>query len=95
LFVAELGPDQGPQVRLLEPAPHGRQPADAGLFAGQLAATSGLLPLALPFGGTRSDSWQLNAIGGSCWSSAVLAGLVVLDERVATSLVVGWSSALG
>jgi len=92
------------------------------LSAGQLIAASGLLALALPFGGTLEGSWRPDAIGallalgiigtglayvlnyriitddGPVLAStvtyllpvvAVLAGLIVLDEHVTASLVVG------
>lgn len=98
------------------------------LSAGQLIAASGLLALALPFGGTLAGAWRPDAIGallglgilgtglayvlnyriitddGPLLAStvtyllpvvAVLAGVIVLDERVTSWLVIGVVVVLG
>jgi drug/metabolite transporter (DMT)-like permease len=100
----------------------GRNLSPLVLSAGQLIAASGLLALALPFGGTRTGTWTPGAVAalltlgvvgtglayvlnyriiaddGPVLAStvtyllpvvAVLAGLLVLDEQVTPSLVVG------
>jgi drug/metabolite transporter (DMT)-like permease len=63
----------------------GRNLSPLVLSAGQLIAASGLLALALPFGGTQVGSWRPDAVGALVVLGVVGTGLAyVLNYRIIT-----------